>query len=293
MKNRNCWLSVFLMMVVTVPVYSQSPSYMKYYPSEMQGDTCTETVYGKSLEGNLLNTPVSQRAKVYLPPNYDKLSRNYYPILYLLVGYADDENAYYQYFQLFERLNELITNSKIKPMIVVTPNSWNRYWGSWFSNSYVTGNWEDFIAYDLPHHIDSVYKVKSSKGSRGLSGYGSGGYGSLRIGMKHPSVFGTTGSLNAARADFNVLFSDYWKPYMTSAAIHNDFEKTDTWQEKACFAMAASFAPDSTEIPSLCRIPYSEEGEKIDSIWQQWLEHDPLSMISVFTASVDRMRHSA
>ena len=287
MKNRSIWMFVLTILVVSNYAYSQSLSYLNYIPSDIEvGDTITDTVNGISLEGNLLNTSSLQSVVVYLPPNYDKLSRNYYPVLYLLLGYGGDHDDYYRLSQLLERLNELITSQKMKPMIVVTPNSKNAYLGSYFSNSYVTGNWEDFIAYDLIHHIDSVYNVNSNKNARGLSGFSMGGYGTLKIGMKHPSVFGTIGSLSAGPADFNEFFSNYLKPYLIYAAKIKEFSKANNWQTQICFATAAAFAPDSTEVPSLCRFPYNEAGERIDSIWQQWLVHDPLSMISIYKDSI-------
>jgi hypothetical protein len=48
---------------------------------------------------------------------------------------------------------------------------------SWYTNSPVTGNWEDFA-------------VRERRDSRGLLGDRIGGYGAIRIGMRHPEVFG-------------------------------------------------------------------------------------------------------
>ena len=43
-------------------------------------------------------------------------------------------------------------------MIIVMPDGSNRFGGSFYTNSYTTGNWEDFIAYELPEYIDANYR---------------------------------------------------------------------------------------------------------------------------------------
>src|SRR5207237_2837279 len=62
--------------------------------------------------------------------------------------------------------------------------------GSMYSSSITTGDFEGFIARDLPLYIDSHYRTVPDRLSRGLAGHSMGGYGAARIGMKHPDVFG-------------------------------------------------------------------------------------------------------
>ena len=45
-------------------------------------------------------------------------------------------------------------------MIVVMPNSFNRFGGSMYTNSELTGNWEDFIARDVVAYIDAHYRTR-------------------------------------------------------------------------------------------------------------------------------------
>jgi enterochelin esterase-like enzyme len=274
-------------MAISVVGYSQSLSYLDYLPTQFEGDTVTELVYARSLEGNLLNTPVWQKAKVYLPPNYDRLSRNQYPVHYFLHGIGGDHDFIYRERQCFEKMNEFVTGLKIKPAILVTPDSRNTDldMGTWYSNSYVTGNWQDYISCDLTHHIDSVFKVNPDRKARGLSGPSMGGYGALMMGIMHPSVFATIGSLSAGPVNFEIFCSNYLKPYLIKAAQLKEYGKATDWQTQMCFTMAAAFAPDSTQ-SSLGRIPYNEDGERIDSIWQQWLEHDPTTLLSYYKDSL-------
>jgi pimeloyl-ACP methyl ester carboxylesterase len=82
-----------------------------------------------------------------------------------------------------------IAAGSIKDMIIVLPDAYTIHKGSMYSNSITTGYWEDYIAVDLVAYIDSHYRTLATRMSRGLGGHSMGGYGALRIGMKHPDVF--------------------------------------------------------------------------------------------------------
>src|SRR5947207_12993733 len=76
-----------------------------------------------------------------------------------------------------------------REMILVLPDAFTKYSGSMYSNSLTTGDWEAFVASDLVTYIDSHYRTIANRDGRGLSGHSMGGYGTVRIGMKQPSVF--------------------------------------------------------------------------------------------------------
>jgi Putative esterase len=66
-----------------------------------------------------------------------------------------------------------------------------------YSNSKTTGDWETFIAVELVNYIDSHYRTIPDRASRGLTGHSMGGYGTFRIGMKHPEVFSSLYAMSA------------------------------------------------------------------------------------------------
>ena len=74
-------------------------------------------------------------------------------------------------------------------MIVVLPDSKTVHNGSMYSSSVTTGDWEGFLTDDLVSYVDSHYRTLADRMSRGLAGHSMGGYGTLRLGMKHPEVF--------------------------------------------------------------------------------------------------------
>jgi S-formylglutathione hydrolase len=270
--------------------YSPMAGGQKVDPAIFKGRTVIEDVYSPGLENNFLESPANQPVKVYLPPGYDDCPFNEYPVVYLLHPYWSDYNSYYiSYPGLFDLLNQLISERAIVPMIVVTPNASNKYLGSYYTNSYATGNWEDYIVQDVIREIEGKYSVLDQKQSRGLAGIEMGGYGTAIIGMRHPDIFNSIGIGNAI-LDFREWFIDGTsKKYAIKAASINKFRPGDSREIHTCFAQAAAFAPDSTARPVFGRLPYTEDGVLIDSIWQKWLAHDPVTMLQTYRDGVQKL----
>ncbi|MCA1625775.1 MAG: hypothetical protein LC778_18650 [Acidobacteria bacterium] len=69
---------------------------------------------------------------VYLPPDYEK-SDKHFPVVYCLTGFTGrgkmllNDNAFTP--NLAERMNLLISENRIKPMIVVMPDCFTYYGG--------------------------------------------------------------------------------------------------------------------------------------------------------------------
>jgi hypothetical protein len=56
------------------------------------------------------------------------------------------------------------------------------------------------------------------------------------------------------------------------------------------FASAVAFAPDSTAKPALGRLPCDADGVIIDSIWQKWLLHDPITILQSYKDSLLKLK---
>ena len=146
-------------------------------------------VHGASLEGNLEGDDATRDVFVYLPPGYEREPTRRYPVVYFLHGYTATAEAYVRYLGLPEAADAAIANGA-REMIIVLPDAFTVYSGSMYSNSPTTGDWESFVAHDLVDYIDAHYHTIPQRESRGLAGHSMGGYGTWRIGMKRPDVFG-------------------------------------------------------------------------------------------------------
>ena len=94
---------------------------------------------------------------VYLPPGYESSTQRY-RVVYLLHGYTGNDRGWMNpsYVGLPEMMDHLIERHTIEPMIIVMPNAFNRFGGSFYTNSALSGNWEDFIAHDLVNYTDAA-----------------------------------------------------------------------------------------------------------------------------------------
>jgi pimeloyl-ACP methyl ester carboxylesterase len=141
---------------------------------------------------------------VYLPPGYE-ISGKRYPVIYFLPNFNDPLWLYtaggFQGFRLRESADELIGRGAMKETIVVIPNAMHFLGGSWYRNSKLTGNWEDYIVQDLVRFIDERFRTIPAAKARGLAGHGMGGTGALEIALKHPDVFGHVFAMTPAVFD--------------------------------------------------------------------------------------------
>jgi enterochelin esterase-like enzyme len=139
-----------------------------------KGTVVTDTIYSQNLENDFGENP-NRAVSVYLPPNYQNSDQRY-PVIYFLHGFMGDNKMMEMMSGL---LDYAIADNKIKPFIMVIPDEKTTYQGSFYSNSGVFGDWEDFTAFDLVKYMDENYRTIPKKESRGITGHSMGGYGSL------------------------------------------------------------------------------------------------------------------
>lgn len=221
-----------------------------------------------SLKGNLLGDPTEQPAYVYLPPGYEASTKRY-PTLYLLHGFTSNAgvwiNGQYQGMKLQTLMDDSIKNGKVREMIVVAANGSNAYKGSFYTNSAVNGNWEDFIVRDLVDHVDKNYRTIARAESRGIAGHSMGGYGSMMLGMKHPDIFSAVYALSpcclALEADMseaNVAWPGVLQ--LTSREQLNAPPRSFAqFYNSAFVALSAAFSPNPSRAPFFVDFPFESK----------------------------------
>lgn len=148
------------------------------------------SIPANSLLENIVAEPTQRDIWVYLPKQYFT-SNAPLPVVYYLPGYGDSN-------MLDVAIPEDFDSSlkKLTPMIIVVVSGVNRYWGSFFADSPVTGNWGNFVAKDVVDYVDSHYRTLPHRSSRGLSGHSMGGFGALDLAMRRAEVFGSVFALS-------------------------------------------------------------------------------------------------
>jgi len=147
------------------------------------------------LEGNTMGDPHVRKLPVYLPPNYSDRRREPYPVVFLLAGWSGrgaqflaDGGAFSK--SIPERLDSLIENKQMPPVIVVFPDCSTKLGGSQYVNSAVNGHYMDYLCDELVDWVDGRFHTHKSRYYRGVIGHSSGGFGALAIGMMRSDRMG-------------------------------------------------------------------------------------------------------
>lgn len=135
-----------------------------------------------------------------LPKDYDKNKE--YPVLILLHGVNDQAKFWNEKAKLGEIYYKLLDEKKIKPMILVLPESGDEG-RSWYTNWYKQANkkYEDYFMEDFFHELKKRYKTKEFS----ICGFSMGGYGALKLSLKNLDKFISVSSL-AGAINFPRLF---------------------------------------------------------------------------------------
>jgi len=249
-------------------------------------------VSAPALKGNLLGDPVEQSVAIYLPPSYDTSPAKRFPTLYLLHGFLGNNKAWttggYQGMSLRPLMDEMIKGGKIREMIVVVPNGWNTYKGAFYTNSTVTGNWEDYIYRDLVQNVDANYRTIARPESRGIAGHSMGGYGAIVLAMKHPDVFSAVYALSPCclgmEGDLTSENAAWLKTIRLTSKdqLKAKPETPDEFYPVVFVAISAAFSPNPTRGPFYVDFPYEERDgrlEKNESAFARWRAKMPLYMV--------------
>lgn len=143
-----------------------------------------------------------RKALVYTPPGYSKSKK--YPVLYLLHGIGGDEKEWFNNGNPHVILDNLYSEKKLEPMIVVLPN------GRAMKDDRATGNimagdkvqafstFEKDLLNDLIPFIEGKFPVKKDRENRAIAGLSMGGGQSLNFGLGNLDKFAWVGGFSSA-----------------------------------------------------------------------------------------------
>ena len=210
---------------------------------------------------------------IHLPEGYDD-SDEHYPTLYFLHGFG--ANHYLIYGGIHDIMDSLVSVGQVDPFIIVRPDgSTSPYLGSFYTNSALYGDFEDYIIYDLIEHIDNTYRTIDHRLYRGISGHSMGGYGATKLGIKYYDLFGSVSSHSGALVFDNLtdLIPDlmdetWWNPFGL-------FMPTNGLVSLFMFGASGAFSPNLDLLPWYVDLPVDYNGDVIQSVWDLWMPHDP------------------
>ena len=140
------------------------------------------------------NVPGEVGVSIYLPEGYGEAPQSFYPLLLLLHGGDGSEQDLLRFAPV---LDDAVAAGRIPPLVVAMPGARRSLYMDYRDGSQ---RWESFIVGDLLPHLRQTLNISSEQRQSCVSGYSMGGLGSLRLGFKHPDVFGAVAALEPAIA---------------------------------------------------------------------------------------------
>jgi Putative esterase len=154
------------------------------------GSVVEREIHAESLRHSKIGTDSLRRLLVYLPAGYAK-SHQQYPVVYMLPNPIGDFREDFTQHSSAKVFDQAIAAKIIPPCIFVVADFSTPLGPSWYVNSPVTGDWDDFAVKELVPYIDTNFRTLARSSSRAIIGNFIGAYGALRMGILHPDVFGT------------------------------------------------------------------------------------------------------
>lgn len=144
-----------------------------------------QDIRGLSIESKAMKR--TMKYNVWLPPKFDE--NKAYPILYLLHGAGDDQNAWLDKGDAMNIASRYVKTGGV-PMIIVMPDA---------QLTFYMGDFETYFFDELLPDVETRYKFS---GKRAVSGLSMGGYGTLYYALKYPGRFTYGYAMSPATADW-------------------------------------------------------------------------------------------
>ena len=258
------------------------------YGQEKGGSIVLDSIYSENLQ-NRFGENSTRGVSVYLPPNYDK-TNDRYPVIYFLHGFTADHTILES---MTEILDYAITANKIRPFIMVVPDQKTTYDGSFYSNSELFGNWEDFTTFDLVSYMDKNYRTIPNKESRGITGHSMGGYGALKIAMHHPDIFSTVYAISPGALAIVREYGPNSNTFKELSTIKDYAALNKTYFGKVMVAFGRSWSPNPDKPPFYCDFPFEYDGDDLtvhQDVLKKWQDNMPLHMIDDHIENLQKLK---
>jgi len=224
---------------------------------------------------------------VFLPGEYYKDQAQQYSTIYFLHGWGGNQESLNSSLL---RLNELLVSGAIRPVILICADHSALPFGSGvYVNSVLTGNFEDYAAFDVVDWVETSFRAIPEKNARALFGQSLGAYGAFWLGIQHKDRF------RVISAHAGQVNNDVWMPAVRMMLMLENEEPPYYYDffgfnsedpmvipgffTKSMFLAASGFSPDENSNqtyinPRIVEYPFNEWGILIDSVYNKWKAYD-------------------
>ncbi len=260
------------------------------------------TIESQVLDGNMLGDPTARVVDVYVPAGH---TGERLPLLVDLVGFTGSGLSHTNWSgfreNLPERLDRLIGEQIMPPVVVAFPDCFTRLGGNQYINSASMGAWEDFLLGEMLPAIEQRFNCGGA-GRRGVFGKSSGGYGAITHALRH-SDYWSAAACHSGDMGFELCYlPDMPAVLRAIAGVDNSIERW--WQQLEAakkhpdgsgkviniLAMAASYDPDPTQFLGI-RLPVTlDTCEVIEERWANWSRQDPVVAVETQADNLRRLK---
>jgi S-formylglutathione hydrolase FrmB len=266
------------------------------------GSVTRVTVDSEFLKTNMLGDPAVRVVDVYVPAGHDGQGL---PLLVDLVGFTGSGLSHTNWTgfreNLPERLDRLIGEQRMPPVVVAFPDCFTRLGGNQYINSASMGAWEDFLLHEMLPAIEQRFKCGGTE-RRGVFGKSSGGYGAIIHALRHSDIWAAA-ACHSGDMGFEVCYlPDMPAVLRALAGTENSIERWWQQLESAkkptdgsgkvinALAMAASYDPDPTQFLGM-RLPVTfDTCEVIEERWANWRRQDPAVAVETQADNLRRLK---
>lgn len=241
-KTTRILLLLTLLLLLTPGAYAQAPAQGTPPVSAEKKDAPRryETV---QFESKLIGAPLPYN--VILPADYksDASKHKRYPVIYLLHGLSGSADNW-----VSERAH-LAEHAARYPFIVVVPEGRN----AWYTDSATVPaeKFESYIVKELLLDVDTRFRTIAAREGRAVAGLSMGGYGSLKFGLKYPTMFAFAGSLSGALGAASWLPDEKLPAFVrpSIARVYGPAGEPDNETRKAndIFRLVRELTPEQTK----------------------------------------------
>ncbi|TWI80156.1 enterochelin esterase-like enzyme [Lacibacter cauensis] len=164
---------------------------------------------------------------IYTPPGYDANTTTKYPVLYLLHGGGEDERGWAMQGKTDIILDNLITEQKAKPMIIVMMDGNVSAGGPGGFGEQALRAFENELKQTLIPFIEKNYRVATDANSRALAGLSMGGLQTLHAGVRNTNLFAYLGVFSSGWWSNQPALSNPQYEYMkaNASAINSNLKQ--------------------------------------------------------------------
>jgi putative tributyrin esterase len=272
-----------------LPVANWHPKVSSYLSTDKMSRFRTLEISNPQYEANNLRfitvkTPNLQGRGdicVFVPPNVEKT--DILPVVILLHGVYGSAWSWAHQSGVHLKVNELISQGELPPMILVMPS--DGLWGD--GSAYLPHNNYNFEKWIIEDVIDSV--IESIDGATAssplfISGLSMGGFGALRLGAKYGYKFKAISAHSAITAlpQMKLFVEEKLKDYMQQNSIDEELAATFKYYRYQLppirfdcgdFDLLIGYNRELHKTLEKEGIPHTFEEHSGEHEWSYWAEH--------------------